>query len=130
MKSENVISLPDNIISFLKRHIGNVQININSTDALNGYGIKLNICVIVSMYFEKCRREGCEYHSLFNPAYENKNINHRHAYSAGYENVFFWKTENEKNLEESFDLFLETQAGENENKPIVCTSFLGIGRDE
>ena len=121
--------LPENVFEYLKRNISNVQINVNSTDALNGYGIKLGVEVVVSRYYEKCNKHGCEFHSLFNPVFEHKNYDHRHKYTRGYADVFRWVPESGKTLEEAFGLFLEAQP-DRRTEPLVYVSFSKPGKPE
>lgn len=107
--------LPENIQRFVCGHNANVQVNINATDCINGYGTRITVYVVVSMYAEKCTR--CDYHSLFN--YDPKNDCHkkrygsRHNYERKYEDVFTWLSDAGVSLEKAFDLYLEKNSNEN-----------------
>lgn len=119
--------LPENLLAFLKDHIANLQININHTDGLNGYGSFFHWDIRVMMYYEECGRWNCNYHSLFYPNPKAKDENdfcHHHSLKQGYTEVFSYKSDwvqkpKEPTLEEAFQKFLDQQGTISESiKPL------------
>ena len=95
--------IPQNINDYLATNVCNLQININRTDAINGYGSIDHVSVCIYQYYEKCIR--CGYHSIWHK--ELWDQCKRHTYEKGYGCVFMWKTTDEISLSESFDKWLK-----------------------
>lgn len=113
--------LPCNIQDYLLHHTSNLQININTTDAINGYGIAMHGSVIVMLYCEECRRPCCDYNSLFNsdPQNDCHKRHGRHSLKRGYEPVFTWTFNSEIPLEDAFNSFLERNNDYKDIKPMT-----------
>lgn len=85
-KQENYIKLSHNMRKALERKMCNIQINLNSTDALNGYGCIIHESFVYSEYAEWCTRPSCYYHSIYRPNERGEKCN-RHCIQRGYEDL-------------------------------------------
>lgn len=86
----------------------NMSININYTDALNGYGLKERIDVIIYILVHSCTKNGCGYHSLYN----DESICNRCKIKSEYKPVFDWHNETGLSLEQAFVEFLKSKQNE------------------
>ena len=107
------MDIPQNIYEFISSHNGcNLSININSTDAINGYGHIMWYSVHISMLTRTCNR--CGYDPLWRPNDEQSKCI-RHTYDNWrYDDVFVWKTMmggymDTQKLEGDFDTWLKAQ---------------------
>lgn len=101
---------PNIIQDFLKMFSKgcNIRINVNYTDALNGYGVRERIDVVIYVLVNECVREECGYHSLYNDESTCK----RCLIKSEYQPIFGWNSESKLSLEQSFIEFLKLKSSE------------------
>lgn len=121
----SIANLPQNMIDYFHSYNANLQININHTDALNGYGSFLHSNIVLMRLGRKCDRPLCDYHSLFCPNEDDtsKHFCGHHRYVPIYEVVFSYEVGSEKTLEEAFQEFLDMQGRKYYDpvKPLIIT---------
>lgn len=121
-KIPSEITIPDNIRDYLDDHYGvALDISIDSTDALNGYGEIHHEVVKICELTRTCRN--CGYDPLWHPD-DSKSKCKRHSYgSERYDVVFVWSPYHcNLSLEDAFDIWLEAQYHE-EYAPVVKCEF-------
>lgn len=98
---------PDSITEYMKRHHAVINISVESSACLNGYGQRADTMLELKLPYRKCQR--CGYHSLWNPNDDNSHCV-RHTYTKGFDTVFAYDPDKcNLSLEQAFCEWLSKQ---------------------
>ena len=101
--------IPARVWEYMQDHACNLQFNINPTDVINGYGIRMNVSIVLFEQEEYCNV--CKRSNIYNPI-DYPLGHYRHTYEErSYEPVFMWTPEfGGETLEAAFNEFLREKA--------------------
>ncbi len=109
--------MPDEMVVWVNENYCNVSIDMSATDCINGYGVRNEWRIAISVPYKECVYPTCGYHSVLNPDGFNAGCRAnggRHRYRRGWMKVFEWCSNNieKETLDEAFSAFLEGLEGE------------------